>query len=125
MSPEHKAALAKGRNQARTVKSYLTGLSATQRGRRDNPETLRQRLAVVEQKVSEAEDPLARLKLLGEKRNLEVRLAEVEHGVDIGDLEQKFIEVAAEYGQRQEIPYGAWRDMAVPARVLQKAGISR
>ena len=49
----------------------------------------------------------------------------MDHAVDLGAIEAKFVKVAKSYSERQRISYASWRDVGVEAAVLKKAGISR
>lgn len=126
LSTEHKSALAAGRRQGHAVRRYLIALEQNKprRGRQVSVESLQDRLNEVEAKIANA-DPLQRVHLIQERRNLERRLAnrtdEVED--DLPTLEAAFIEVAADYGERKGVDYATWREAGVPAEVLQKAGI--
>ncbi len=126
LSSEHKDALAAGRRQGHAVRRYLVALERNRprRGRQVTAESLQERLADVETRIAEA-DALQRVHLIQERRNLEKRLSsrgdEVED--DMEALEDAFVKVAAEYGQRKGIDYATWREAGVPAEVLQRAGI--
>ena len=126
LSSEHKDALAAGRRQGHAVRRYLVALERNRprRGRQVTAESLQERLADVEARIAEA-DALQRVHLIQERRNLEKRLSsrgdEVED--DMEALEDAFVKVAAEYGQRKGIDYATWREAGVPAEVLQRAGI--
>ena len=76
MSDAHKAALAEGRNHARIVGRYLEALEAhkPKRGRKRTADSVKKRLATVEQELKDAIG-LTRLSLLQERRDLEVELA--------------------------------------------------
>jgi len=126
MSAEHKAALAKGREEGRIVRQYLEALESTKprRGRKRTPESIRKRLAVIDAQLPEAE-PLNRLHLVEEKQRLESELAHAGDTVDIASLEKSFVKVARAYGERKGISYSAWRTVGVPASVLQQAKIPR
>jgi len=126
MSAEHKAALAKGREEGRIVRQYLEALESTKprRGRKRTPESIRKRLAVIDAQLPEAE-PLNRLHLVEEKQRLEAELAHAGDTVDIASLEKSFVKVARAYGERKGISYSAWRTVGVPASVLQQAKIPR
>lgn len=41
------------------------------------------------------------------------------------NVEEEFIKVAASYSERNGISYAVWREMGVPARILNQAGIVR
>ena len=126
MSAEHKAALAKGREEGRIVRQYLEALESTKprRGRKRTPESIKKRLAVIENQLPEA-DPLNRLHLVEEKQRLEAELTQSGEVVDLAALEKSFIKVAKPYGERKGISYSAWRTVGVSASVLQQAKIPR
>ncbi|MET1003591.1 MAG: hypothetical protein ABWZ15_17400 [Acidimicrobiia bacterium] len=127
MTDEHKAALAEGRNHARTVGRYLEALEATKpkRGRKRTVDSVKKRLATIETDLKDA-SALNRLSLLQERRDLEVELAGMSAGApDFSALEKDFVKVAKAYSQRKGISYGAWKEFGVPSDVLKKAGITR
>jgi len=126
MSPDHKAALAKGREEGRIVRQYLEALESTKprRGRKRTPDSIRKRLTTIETQLPEA-DPLTRLHLVEEKQRLQAELATVGNSVDLEALEKSFVKVARQYGERKGISYSAWRTVGVSANVLQQAKISR
>ena len=74
-----------------------------------------------------AADALQRVHLIQERRNLERRIARTGDGAgpedDLPALEEAFVQVAAEYGERKGIDYATWKEVGVPADVLQKAGV--
>ena len=120
MSADHKAALAKGREEGRIVRQYLEALESTKprRGRKRTPDSIRKRLATIEAALPEAE-PLNRLHLV------EDELAHSGDVVDLAALEKSFTKVARQYGERKGISYSAWRTVGVSASVLQQAKIPR
>src|SRR5271165_4967730 len=126
LSASHKDALAEGRRQGNAVRRYLVALerSKPRRGRSTSTDALKARLAELEVKLVEA-DPLQRVHLMQERRNLERRIegAGAESEDDLPMLEKSFIAVAADYGSRKGIDYATWREAGVSAEVLQKAGI--
>jgi hypothetical protein len=126
MSNEHKAALAEGRDQGRAVRRYLEALEAhkPRRGRKRTTESMKKRLKTVEGEIATA-DPLKRLHLVQERFDLETALEASEAKVDLDQLEKDFVKSAAPYSERKGISYSAWRELGVPAAVLEKAGISR
>ncbi len=127
MSEEHKAALAEGREQGRVVRRYLEALESQRlkRGRRRTPESIRTRLAGIEEQLASA-DALSRVHLLQDRMNLQRELATAGgEGDGLEELEAGFIEVAAAYGERQGLTYQAWRSIGVAPRVLKAAGIAR
>lgn len=126
LSSSHKDALAAGRRQGHAVRRYLIALERNRprRGRQVTAESLRERLDEVEARIAEA-DALQRVHLIQERRNLEQRLKARTDDTDddMPALEEAFVEVAAEYGDRKGIDYATWREAGVPAEVLQRAGI--
>ncbi len=126
MSNEHKAALAKGREEGLAVRRYLEALESARprRGRRRTPATIEKKLAAIDAQLESAE-PLARLHLIQERKDLQEELARAGDVQDLSGLEKQFIKVAKSYGARKGITYGTWRSAGVSAAVLQKANIAR
>ncbi len=126
MSADHKAALAKGREEGRIVRQYLEALESSKprRGRKRTPDSIRKRLGTIDNQLAAA-DPLTRLHLVEEKQRLEAELASAGKTVDVGALEKSFVKVARQYGERKGISYSAWRTVGVSASVLQQAKIPR
>jgi len=126
MSADHKAALAKGREEGRIVRRYLEALESNRprRGRKRTPESIRKRLATIEATMPTV-DPLSRLHMVEEKQRLAAELSHTGDTVDMAALEKGFIKVARVYGERKGISYSAWRTVGVSAAVLQQAHIPR
>jgi hypothetical protein len=126
MSPEHKAALAKGREEGLAVRRYLEALESARprRGRRRTPASIERKLNAIDAQLAFA-DPLARLHLLQQKKDLQEELGQGGEVEDVSALEKEFVKVAKSYGDRKGISYGTWRTAGVSAAVLQKAGIAR
>ena len=126
MSDEHKAALAEGRVQGRKVRYYLEALKAKRGkpGRRRTPDSIRKRLDRIEEELQTA-NALTQVQLVQERIDLADELATNRQAMDISELEDDFVEVAAGYSDRKGITYAAWRESGVPPAVLKKAGISR
>jgi len=126
MSAEHKAALAKGREEGRAVRRYLEALEEQRprRGRKRTPESVKRRLAMVDEQLADT-DPFSRLHLLQERENLSAELARNDASGDLVAAERAFVKVARAYGHRKGIGYSAWRAVGVSVPVLEKAGISR
>ncbi|MBI1844684.1 MAG: hypothetical protein HYR89_08770 [Actinobacteria bacterium] len=126
MTDEHKAAIAEGREQNRSVRIYLEAIEGNKpkRGRKRSPESIAQRLTAIEAALPTA-DPLTRLHLIQERTDLNAAMAGAESTVDIAAIESDFVAVAKSYGQRKGIDYATWRELGVPRAVLQKAGITK
>jgi hypothetical protein len=126
MTDAHKEALATGRTESRAVRDYLEALEQhkPKRGRKRTAETIERRLSSLDEELDVAE-PLDRLKLIQERMDLLGELDSMEAGLNLSDLEEAFVEVAANYSERQGISYAAWREIGVQPAVLKRAGISR
>lgn len=125
MSADHKAALAEGRAEGRAVRDFLEALDQKkQPGRRRTPESIQARLDTIETDLATA-DPVARLALIQERRDLTRALGSLESDVDTDALEEAFVKVAKSYSERKGIEYASWREVGVPAAVLKAAGIAR
>ena len=126
MTQEHKDALAQGREQGRAVRRYLDALEAhrLKRGRKRTPESIQKRLDDIEARL-EGSDPLTRLQLRQERRDLQAELEAKSNGVDLEQLEEDFVQAARAYGDRKGITYATWREQGVDPGVLRRAGIRR
>lgn len=126
MSSDHRAALAISREQGRAVRAYLEALDAHQPkgGRRRTPESIEKRLARIEHDLPEA-NVMRRVALVQERINLTAEWNALQSNNDMADLEAAFVEAAAGYSDRKGITYAAWREVGVPAAVLNSAGIAR
>jgi len=126
MTKSHKAALAVGRAEGRTVRDYLEAVrrNKPKRGRKRTPDSIKKRLAVIENQFDDS-DAITQLKLSQERLDLAMELAEMTTAQQIGPLEKAFVKVARSYGERNGITYTAWREIGVDPAVLKKAGITR
>lgn len=126
LTPAHKAAMAQGRNESRSVKAYLEALenNRPKRGRKRTPQSIETRLAKIDAELATA-DPLKRLKLTQEKMDLASELRAMSVKVDLSSLEKAFIAAAKSYSDRTGISYEAWRQIGVSADTLRSAGITR
>ena len=108
------------------MRDYLEALrqSKPKRGRKRTPESIKKRLAAIEDQLTDA-SAIDELQLVQERRDLEAELAAMDSGADLDALEQSFVDVAKSYGERKGISYASWRDVGVPASTLSKAGIKR
>ena len=128
MTAEHKAALAKGRQQANAVLAYLDALEANRpkRGRKRTPESIARRITAIDTQYETASS-LTALQLLQERKNLEVELVALQSNADpdIDKLRRAFVKHARAYGAAKGIQPASWREIGVPADVLRDAGITR
>jgi len=125
MSQEHKDALARGRREARAIKTYLEALANRRPGRPVTTESLTARIDRLEAKLGAEADPLRKVDLVQQRIDAVEALKRVEASADLDTLETGFVEYAASYSDRKGISYTAWREAGVPAGVLRKAGIPR
>lgn len=125
MSDEHKAALAAGRRESRAIKAYLQALGSRRPGRPVTPDSLKQKIARLTERIEGEGDPLKRVDLVQQRIDAESALEEMSDAVDLATLEKGFVEAAPGYSKRKGITYTAWREAGVSAEVLRKAGIAR
>ena len=126
MSDEHKAALAKGREEGRVVRDYLEGLRATKpkRGRKRTPDSVNKRLDDISEELASA-NAMDELRLVQERRDLQAELERMSDTIDMSSLEAAYVTVAKSYSDSKKISYASWREVGVDAKVLKAAGISR
>ena len=125
MSAEHKAALVKGRAEAKAITNYLEALASRRPGRPVTKESLEKRLSSLEERLLAENNALKRVEMIQAKIEVEETLSAAQDSVDLTDLENEFAGVAADYSNRKGISYSAWRNVGVPASVLKKAGVAR
>jgi len=128
VSDTQKAAMAAGREAARTVNAYLVALDELRpkRGRQVSRQELDKRLAEA-QKEAEKAVGTARLLALQLVDDLERRIKAVANATTntIDHLEEGFVKSAKSYSDSKGISYNTWRKAGVPASVLKRAGITR
>lgn len=123
MSKEHKAALARGRKEARAVKAYLNAIEERSSGRQPSKGTLQSRLEKINQKIEDTDDPLKTVDLLQSKLDIEKALSRAGAADDFGEVEAEFKKNVKSYSERKGITYTAWREFGVPAKTLREAGV--
>lgn len=126
LTPEHKAAMSIGRNEARAVRMYLETLRIhrPRRGPQVSAEELRSRLDSIEIELPAA-DPITELKLLQKRRDITKELKAMSSGGDLKELEEQFVAVVASYAIRNQIDYETWREAGVQTTTLDRAGLQR
>jgi uncharacterized protein YicC (UPF0701 family) len=126
ITPEHKAAMAAGRAEGRAIKNYLEALETNKprRGRRRTEASINTRLEKIDAELVGA-DPMKRLGLIQERLDLLHELEQLMAPVDMSALEEQFVIAAQGYSERKGISWTAWREVGVPASVLERAGVSR
>ena len=124
LTENHKSAILSGRAENKAVSEYLDALTSQKNAaskRRRSPDQI---LARIEQINSEYPN-VPQIKKLGlAQERIDLKKA-LEPEDDISELEEKFVDVVASYSERKGLTYSAWREMGVPANVLQEAGVPR
>ncbi len=127
MTPEHKAALALGREQSRAVANYLEALELNRpkRGRKRTLDTVKRQLVEANEALKGATG-IAKVEQIQRRRDLEVELAAMQAGggPDLVALEKGFVKHAKGYAARKGISKAAFREAGVPADVLKRAGVA-
>lgn len=123
MSQEHKDALARGRREARAIKSYLKALDGRKPGRPVTKESLERRLEKTTEKIESEENPLKTIELIQTRLDMEDQLSQLEESANLEELEAEFIDHVKSYSDRKKISYTAWREYGVPAATLRAAGV--
>ena len=118
--------MAAGRAEGRAIKNYLEALESNKprRGRRRTEESINTRLQKIDAELVGA-DPMKRLGLIQERLDLLHELEQLTEPVDMSALEEQFVIAAQGYSERKGISWTAWREVGVPASVLERAGVSR
>jgi hypothetical protein len=122
--PQHKAAMAKGRTEARHVGAYLDALEANKprRGRQRTPATIQKQLAQVQADLRDATG-MKKLELVARRIEFESALDAKRTRSDLSELCRNFARSAASYAKRKGIPKQAFREAGVPAADVRDAGI--
>jgi len=119
--------MAAGRAEGRAIKSYLEALESNKprRGRRRTQESINTRLEKIDVELA-GSDPMKRLGLIQERLDLLHELEQLQAPqIDMAALEEQFVIAAKGYSDRKGISWTAWREVGVPASVLERAGVSR
>jgi hypothetical protein len=125
LTAEHKAQMARGREEARIVRAYLEAIDVPKRrGRQRTAESIAKQLSQIEERLHSARG-VEKLDLLKQQRDLETERAARAPTASIAALERDFTKVARAYGARKGIDYSIWRAAGVSASVLTKARIQR
>ncbi|MCY4371551.1 MAG: hypothetical protein OXF41_19525 [bacterium] len=125
LSDDHKAAIAKGRSEARAVRAYLDAVATKTPRRGASVAALKQRLDRLAEQVEAEQNSLHRLQLIQQRFDVEDKLKTVDGPVDHAALQAAFVDAAASYSERKGISYSAWREAGVAPTVLKSAGIRR
>lgn len=115
----HKAAMQRGREEARAVRDYLDSLGRTV----PDPDVIDEKVEQIQAKIDAEPDTLKRLALVQRRLDKEAELARAERLPDPETLEREFVKAVAGYSERKGITYAAWREVGVPASVLKEAGL--
>lgn len=126
LSAQHKAQLARGREEARAVRAYLASIDTAPKrpGRRRTPESVDRQIAKVSEQLRGARG-IDKLNLVRQRRELEAAREKLAPADDSRALERDFVRVVRSYSERRGIDYSMWREVGVPAAVLTKARVPR
>jgi hypothetical protein len=124
LSPQHKAAMAAGRTEARHVAAYLEALETNKPrpGRQRTVESIKKQLTQVRSELGSA-TAMRKLELVARRIELESELDAKTAGGDLSALRKNFVKSAAKYAIRKGIPKQAFREAGVPAADIRAAGI--
>ncbi len=122
-----KKAMAQGRERSRIVDLYLKALDEHKwfgRGpsQQTDPHEIESELARLEDEKSLAQGS-AKLFLIQEQNNLKAQLDALNSTGEYKRLEAKFISIAKQFSIDRKISYDSWREVGVPVRILNKAGM--
>jgi hypothetical protein len=127
LSASHKRALAEGRTMSAAVDRYLAAVNTPKRrGRKVSHDALVERLGAAQARAKSATG-VERVLAAQEVRDISSRISAMQSAgaTDLKALENAFVRIAKAFGEKRGIGYGAWRDAAVPAVVLKRAGVAR
>jgi hypothetical protein len=114
------------RLQKARVERYLNALDAVEGPPQVDPVNLEEAIALLDVRI-EASSDIEQLALVQRRINLREQLAEISDResqlVELEELEDGFVEVAAEWAAAQGISYEALHRVGVPASVLDRTGI--
>lgn len=120
MTQQRKDAMAQGRTERAIVKRYLESLEKVQRN--NSAQIARKLMGVKTMLNDNSLTPVKRLNLIQKRIDLTKKLKEQEEPMT-QDLEKDFVRVAKSFSDRKGLSRKAWREVGVPARVLDIAGI--
>ncbi len=120
-TPEHLAALAKGRAEGKAIRDYLDALAAQNpRKRGRQPKSADE----IKAQIDATTDPVERLKLRPVLRDALAREGTTTNE-NFEEIEESFVKHVGGYSQRFGLTYADWREEGVAAAVLKRAGLSR
>jgi hypothetical protein len=124
LTPQHKAAMARGRTEARHVAAYVDALGANKprRGRQRTAATVQKQLTDVRADLRDATG-MRKLELVARRIELEAELGAKQTRADLSGLRKNFVKHAASYAKRKNIPRQAFREVGVPPADVRDAGI--
>jgi uncharacterized Ntn-hydrolase superfamily protein len=126
LSNDRKAAMTRGRQEARVVSRYLEALAASKakRGRQRTQDSIGAQLVRIERELPDAA-ALRRLELTQKKFDLLLESEQLRVRSDIAAVEKEFVKIARSYAERTGVSYAAFRELGVSPAVLKLAGIKR
>jgi hypothetical protein len=114
----------RGERRAETaaVTAYLAPLRAPKVPARSRA-TLEKRRVQIEQWIADEPSPIREVELIQQRLDIDAQLAQIDQAARLPELEEAFVKVAASWAKRSRISATALREVAVPARVLARAGL--
>jgi hypothetical protein len=102
VTDQHKAAMAEGRTQSRSIAAYLDALEThkPKRGRKRTPESVDKRLEAIDKQLGSA-NAIKRLSLIQERLDLLREKNSMGGEVDLTAFEDDFVAAAAGYSERK------------------------
>ena len=111
------------RRQAASVERYLNALDAAAGFRRVDPDDLQDAIDLLDEQIEGTSD-LERLGLVQKRIDVQEQLTEItEREARLEELEDEFVEVAADWAAASGITYQALQCAGVPRAVLDRTGI--
>jgi hypothetical protein len=110
------------RAETNAVAAYLSALRAPKVPARSRA-TLEKRRAQLEQWIAEEPSPIREVELIQQRLDIDAQLAQIDQAARLPELEEAFVKVAASWAKRSRISAAALREVGVPARVLNQAGL--
>lgn len=117
------------RGDEELVRVYLQALrdQRPRRGRPKDPARIERQLRETDEAIEQADqasDPIRKLMLVQKRVELRAELEQVRRQ-SLPALAEDFVGIAGRYSARRGISWTAWRELGVPASVLERAGIRR
>lgn len=111
------------RAETNAVAAYLTALRAPKMPARSRAKIEQRRSQIEEWLSADDLSPIDQVRLVQRRLDIDAQLALLDQAARLPELEDAFVKVGASWCKHNEISAAALREVAVPARVLAKAGL--